>query len=845
MFRLSLKMTLARKGRLILTSLAIILGTSFLSGTYIFSDTLNKTFERLFSDVFRDVDAYVRSSSFVEVDFGGEQRSSTPIEALETVLAVPGVKDAVGDIQGFARIIGKDGTPLGADNGPPTFGGIAASNIVGLWNIEEGRLAVGPTEVVLDKASADNGDFVLGDTVRVNAQSGSREFTLVGIANYGDVSSPGGATFALFDQPTASEFLLKPGLVDAFLIQGDGSLSDEELANAVNKALDPADKLETLTGAEITEETQGQIQTVLNFLTTFLKVFSYIALGIGCFVIYNVFSITAAQRLRENALMRAIGASKRQVATALLVEATIVGVLGSLMGFVAGIGISRGLSALLKAFGAELPTKGLTIQTSAFVTTMIVGVLVTIFSAVFPALRAGRVLPLAALRDTALETIGSNVKRFVIAFIILALGIVAITAAANDAPLGVLGLGVLFVFTAVLIMGPGISRPVALTLGQPIRKIRGVTGGMARQNAARNPKRTARTAAPVLIGVALVTAFASFASSFKSEIRDTIGSQFKGDFAISVSNNGFGGLPITLVDEIGALPEVAQATGLGFATITLDGKGRFVQVINPKTTAGLIDLEMVSGSQSALSANGILVSDTRAIAKDWSIGTPLDIVLVDGTTKTVTIEGTFVASGFTGSYVINRDLFADTTNTLFDNSIYVTLKPGVSADVARAKIEALSSEKGLGKVESRAEFIDAQSSQIDQFFGIIYGLLFLSIIIAIVGIVITLLLSVFERRREIGLLRAVGMTRGQAWESITWESVITSFIGAVTGIVLGIVMGAVLITVLSSNGISTFRLPVGTTIFILIMAFIVGVIAAVYPAWRATRTDIISAIATN
>jgi putative ABC transport system permease protein len=337
MFRLSLKMTLARKGRLILTSLAIILGTSFLSGTYIFSDTLNKTFERLFSDVFRDVDAYVRSSSFVEVDFGGEQRSSTPIEALETVLAVPGVKDAVGDIQGFARIIGKDGTPLGADNGPPTFGGIAAANVVGLWNIEEGRLAVGPTEVVLDKASAENGDFVLGDKVRVNAQSGSREFTLVGIANYGDVSSPGGATFALFDQPTASEFLLKPGLVDSFLIQGDGSLSDEELANAIDKALDPADKLETLTGAEITEETQGQIQTVLNFLTTFLKVFSYIALGIGCFVIYNVFSITAAQRLRENALMRAIGASKRQVATALLVEATIVGVLGSLMGFVQSI----------------------------------------------------------------------------------------------------------------------------------------------------------------------------------------------------------------------------------------------------------------------------------------------------------------------------------------------------------------------------------------------------------------------------------------------------------------------------------------------------------------------------
>ena len=313
MLRLASKMAMARKGRLVLTSLAIILGTSFLSGTFIFSDTITKTFDRLFTDVFRDVDAYVRSSSFIEVPFGGEQRGSTPIDALPTVLEAPGVADATGDIQAFARIIGKDGEPIGLDNGPPTFGGIASASVAGLWTIEDGRLPEGPSQMVMDRASADDGGFVVGDTVRVNAQSGSREFELVGIASYGDISSPGGATFALFDQPTASEFLLKPGNVDAFLVQGDGSMSQEELAASIQSRLDPSLKLEVLTGAQIAEETKDQIGQAIGFLTTFLTIFSLIALGIGSFVIYNVFSITTAQRLRENALLRAIGAERGQV----------------------------------------------------------------------------------------------------------------------------------------------------------------------------------------------------------------------------------------------------------------------------------------------------------------------------------------------------------------------------------------------------------------------------------------------------------------------------------------------------------------------------------------------------
>ncbi len=843
MLGLSLRMTLARKGRLVLTSLAIILGTGFLSGTLIFSDTLNKTFDRLFADVFRDGDAYVRSSQFDEVGFGGEQRAQTPITALETVLAVDGVDDATGDIQAFARIIAKDGTPMGSENGPPTFGGIATESLAGLWTIEEGRLPVGPTEMVMDKATAKNADYAIGDRVRVTAQSGSRTFTLVGIANYGDVSSPGGATFALFDQPTASEFLLREGYVDAFLVKGDGTLSDEDLAARITASLDPTLKLETLTGAQITQETQDQIGQVLSFLTIFLTAFSLIALGIGCFVIYNVFSITIAQRLRENALLRAIGASKRQVSTSMFVEAGVIGVIGSFLGFASGIGLSQALSALLNAFGVEIPTKGLSVSVSTLVITVLVGTIVTLVSAIFPALRAGRVPPLAALRDTALEVVDQRGRRVLIGVVVSALGALGITLTALGRSNNFLGFGILFVFAGVIIIGPAISKPVALALGRPIERWRGVTGGMARQNAARNPKRTARTAAPVLIGVALVTAFTAFAASLRAEIRDTIGSSFRGDYALSVDSQGFGGIPLTVTDQIAALPAVQQATGIGFVSVKFGEDSRFAVVIDPATTGGLYDFTMLEGRQDTLSPTGVLVSKTVATNKALSVGSTIPITLLDGDVVNAKVEGIFDGEGTFGNYVVNRKLFTDTSTPLFNNYVYIVKSPGADDEALESAVSAITTELGIGTLQSREEFIDAQAAQVNQILGLIYGLLTLSIFIAVVGIVITLLLSVFERTREIGLLRAVGMTRSQVRTTVRWESVITSLYGAVVGVILGIVMGADLIGVLADGGLSAFRLPVTGTVVILVLSFIIGVLASIYPARRATKVNVMRAIA--
>ena len=845
MLRIALKGILGRKARLVLTSLAVILGTAFLSGTAVFSATLNRTFDNLFSDVFRNVDSYVRSTQVIEADFGAEERQRIPAELIAMIEAVPGVGDVQGDIQAFARIIGKDGQPLGSEGaGPPTFGSVGEEFKGALWTISEGKFPSNSTEVALDEASAKAGNYVVGDIVKVVAQTGSREFTLVGIAGYGDVRSPGGATFALFDLATAQEFLAKPGFVDAILISGDGSASDEELAQAISAVIPSSYKTETLTGAEITKETQDQIGSALSFFSILLSTFSYIALGVGSFVIYNVFSISAAQRQRENALLRAIGASKKQVTRALMIESVVVGLFGSTIGLFAGIGLSKALSALLKAASIDLPSGDLVVPSSAVVNTIVVGLIVTVASAWLPARRAGKVPPLAAMRETAIEIVALSRRRSLFGLILIALGAATIVAVTSGASNKWLGLGILFVFSGTITLGPVIARPVALLLGKPAEKFRGVTGTMARQNSARNPKRTSRTASPVLIGVALVTAVAALAASISSQIDGVFTQQFKGDYAINTNARGFGGLSPSLADDINALPEVERATGIGLLTVKIDGKGQYLTTINPATVEGVYDIGLTSGSYADLTPETIFVSQQYAENNDAKLGDTLQVTLADAQVKTLSIAGIYEFDELAGKYTVSRDLTKDTTVITFDLGVYIKIKSGVSDESARTALQAAVDKYGQGTLLSKREYIDSQSGQINQLLGLIYGLLFLSVIIAIVGIIITLLLSVFERQREIGLLRAVGMTKSQVRTTVRWESVITSLLGAVVGIVLGVGLGWVIVYALRDQGLSSFSVPVGPTVSILIMAFVIGVLAAVYPAWRATRVNLLAAITT-
>ena len=845
MFRIALKGILGRKARLILTSLAVILGTSFLAGTSVFSDTLNRTFDNLFSDVFKNVDAYVRSTQVIDADFGQEERQRISADLVSIVEKVPGVRDASPDIQAFARIIGKDGKPIGSDGqGPPTFGSIGEEFAGALWSTAKGDWPNGPSEVVIDEASAKAGKYELGDTVKVVAQSGSREFTLVGIASYGDVRSPGGATFALFDSVTAAEFLTKPGFIDAILVSGDGSVSDEKLSKAIQDALPTTSKTETLTGAEITLETQDQIGSALDFFGILLSTFSFIALGVGCFVIYNVFSISAAQRQRENALLRAIGASRKQITRAMLIEATVVGLLGSVIGLVAGIGLSAGLSALLRAVNIDIPSGGLVLSQNTVTSTIIIGLIVTVLSAILPARRAGKVPPLAAMRATALEIAEPGRKRLYTGLISIALGLAIIVAVVMGASNNYLGIGILFVFIGTIVLGPIIARPVAMFLGRPAARFRGVTGVMARQNSARNPKRTSRTASPVLIGVALVTAVTALAASIKGQIDDVFTAQFKGDYAISTDARGFGGLSLSLAVDLNKMPQVEKATGFGFLTVKIEDNGQYLTTITPKTIEGLWDIGLINATYSDLTTSDIFVSESTAKKKNIALGSVLQTTFGDGSTRPLKVAGFFVNDEI-GNYIANSALVDGSAIIMFDIGVYIKTKDNVDKAEAFTALENAVKKYGQGELLTKQEYINKQSGQVNQLLGLIYGLLMLSVIISIVGIIITLLLSVFERQRELALLRAVGMTRSQVRTTVRWESVITSLLGAVLGIILGIGLGWVIVFALKDQGLTSFKLPVGPTIVIMIMSFIVGLFAAIYPAWRATRVNILDALNTN
>ncbi|MFI0524654.1 MAG: ABC transporter permease [Ilumatobacteraceae bacterium] len=844
MFRLAMRSVVARWPRLLLTALAIVASTSFLSGTFIFRDTIERTFDALFADVYERVDGYVQSSNSVENLFGLERRDRLPAEILDEIRAVPGVADAQAAVQGDAVVIAKDGTPIERPTAP-TFGAAINEGELSVWRLAEGRLPDGGNDVVLDTLTAQDGGFALGDEVTVNADSGSRVFTLVGIVEYDDIISPGNATWALFDGKTAEEFIAKPGFIDAVLVLGDGSVSADQLVQRLADTLDP-EVAEALTSAEITAQTQSEIEKSLSFLTIFLSIFSFIALGVGMFVIYNVFSITAAQRQRENALLRALGANRRQITWSMMIEALVIGLFGSGVGLLGGVGLAAGIKRLLDAFDYVIPARGLAIEPRTVVVTLLAGTLASLLAALGPAIGAGRVPPVAAMSAAVLERVGSVRRRVVWAVISAVIGVGSIVNVMMGGDAVLLAVGVVGLFAAVLLLGPVMARPIARVIGAPVQRARGVTGTMARGNVQRNPRRTARTAAPVLIGVALVTGASVFAASIKEQIRDTVGSTFIGDYVVNSTNGGSVSFGQEFVDQLNEVPEVGVASGLGFAFGVADAEGKAASgaVVNPATAQGLVNLVFVQGTMSDLTPAGILISEGEA--KDRAVGIGGEVVLrVDGADLALTVQGIYESSDFIPARTYHRDTFVDTSIVTPAGIVSLTRAAGVSDSQFRAAVDTVVEAYGIGTLQDKREFIDSRADIVDRSLAFIYGLLLLSIMIATFGIVITLLLAVYERRRETGLLRAVGMTRAQVRTTVRWESVITSLYGAAVGVLMGLVLGYVIIVSLRDQGLTEYTIPVASIVWIMGLAFTAGVVAAVVPAWRATRLDILRAIAAD
>jgi putative ABC transport system permease protein len=743
-------------------------------------------------------------------------------------------------VQGYARIIGTNGKPLGSDQGPPTFGGAYSGGALSPWTIVDGRAPTGSNEVMLDRGSFKDGKFALGDAVTIVSQAGSRQFDIVGVVRFGNTDSPGGTTYALFDLPTAQSFIGQPGTVDAVLAKGDGSLSQEALAERVRTAVGQQD-LEVLTGKQITKETQTDIEKSLSAFNIILLVFAGVALFVSIFIIYNTFSIIVAQRQRETALLRAVGASRRQVLDNLLIEAVAIGVIASLVGFLAGIGVSALLKALLAAFGIDIPAGGLVVLPRTLIISLIVGVLVTVISAILPAVKASRTPPVAAMRDIAIDTSGTSRGRLIWGILIIILGAV-LTGIGLTGQFVALGFGIALIFIGVFVLGPLIARPFARFIGAPLPRIKGVSGRLAQENAMRNPKRTSRTAAALMIGVALVAGISVLAASVQSSIRHILGQQFTGDFVVSTNTQGFGGLPLTVSQQLNQLPQVQAAAGVEIGIAKVGDSSETLSVVDPSVAGQLFDFQFVEGSFADLTDTGVLISRAHADSAHLGVGDTVTMTLLNGKNVDLKVAGIYKNAQLAGTYTVTQGMYANSGADQFYFSVFVKKKDGVSDADAQAAIESVAKNYPNATVKSRAQFIDDQAAQIDQIVNLFYGLLFLAVLIAAFGIANTLSLSVYERTRELGLVRAVGATRRQVRATVRWESVITALLGAVQGIIIGVLLGYAVILALSDQGFSSFTLPVGRLIIILVLAFIIGVLAAVRPARRAAKLDVLRAV---
>lgn len=841
MLKATLKSLMTHKLRLAMTALAIVLGVSFVAGTYVLSDTINATFNNLFAKAYSGVDVTIRGVQEFE-DFESDERPPLPESLLEEVAAVEGAAEAVGSVEGSATFIDKEEEAI-IPQGPPTLGfswrgSDEPSNPL---TLRDGVEPTSPTDVVMDAHTAEENDFHVGDQVEILIKGPAQRFTISGIVGFGDLDNLAGATLAVFEQETAQKLFDKVGEFDSIDVVGEEGVAQDELADRIVAAI--GTDYDVSTGEQITSEATDQIAEGLSFFIIALLVFAAIALFVGSFIIANTFSIVVAQRTRELALLRAIGASRRQVLGSILIEATLTGLVASAIGVGVGILVAIGLRNLLKAFGIDLPTGSLVIGPKAVIIPMIVGTLVTVGSSISPARRATKVPPVAAMREGFAVSVRAGRRRLIAGAVALVLGVVVLLLGlfiGGDSALQQVGLGAFLTFVGVAAIAPVLAGPMARFLGAPFARFLNVPGRLARDNSTRNPKRTSSTAAALMIGVALVGFITIFASSLKASQIDLI--EGSTNFDLIVQGKSFEGFDPEVEETVKNLPEVEVAAGFRSGPSLIEGKTVGVSGVDIAAGAQTLNFDMVSGSTEAAEDGGLLVAEDEAEEHDWSVGDTIEMRFQAAPPREVEIKGIYERNPVAGSYVLSLpDFEAGFTEPKLNLLLIQTSDPFSPSDARSGIGEALEGFPSV-ELDNREEFLDSAAASVDQLLGLVSALLGLALIIAFIGIVNTLALSIFERTREIGLLRAIGMSRGQVRRMIRWEAVIVAMLGAVLGLVIGMFFGWALVAALKDEGISEFRLPLGTLIAYVFIAGIAGVGAAVFPARRASKIDVLRAI---
>ncbi len=847
MFKTNLKGLWAHKRRLVGTSLAVLLGIMFLTGILVLGDTLRASFDDAFAEANEGTALVVRPVSAIDgADANPAAGGLLDQSIVEEVGAVDGVGTVAPVVEAYGRIVGADGEPLGG-GGPPTLAGNWITE-PGLnpYDLIEGRAPEADGEVVINEAAPDGGDLAVGDTTIVQTPE-PIEVTIVGLARFGSSGALGGVTFAGFTLESAQQNLTGlPGELTSISVAAAPGTTEEELAPRVGEVL--PEGAEAITGTALAAESVSDINDeFLGVFTTFLVVFAGIALLVATFSIYNTFSILVAQRGRESALLRALGASRRQVVTSVAVEALAVGVVASLIGILAGLGVAAGLQALLDAADLGFPSHPLVFTGGTAVLSLVVGLVVTLLAAVAPAVRASRVSPMAALAEVAVDRTDASRARAILGTAVTALGVAAVligVISTGDGVLAAAGLGAVGVIVGGVTLGPVVARPRAGVLGSPLPVGGGIPGWLARGNAMRNPRRTAGTASALMVGIGVVALFTVFAASLTESVDQAVSESFGGDLVIAAEGFGEVGFSPGLASDVGGLEEVSVAVGLGGGEAPIGGDDERFTAANPGALAAVADLDVVEGSLEELGEDRFAVSEVQATEQGWTVGTTVDVTYADGATDELTVAAVYDDRNLVGDHLLTPETTAPHTVQALDMMVFIDLAGGVSLAEGKAAVAGVANSYGA-EVQDRDEFVTSVASGVDQMLAVVYALLALAIIIALMGIANTLSLSIHERTRELGLLRAVGETRGQLRSMVRWESVIISTFGTVGGLGLGVFLGWALVRAASSaeQGLTTFALPVGSLVVVLVAGAVVGVVAGLRPARRGARLDVLRAIA--
>ena len=841
MLRAAIRSLLARKVRLLLTGLSVVLGVGFMAGTFVLTDTMTQAFNELFETTYSRIDVLVRSeNAFTAQTSSLEERESIPESVLADVADVPGVARAVGDVVGYAQIVDPATGDVIGTFGPPT----AASgwNDLNGFTLEPGGSPPqGPDQVVIDAGTAESYDISVGDQVRILFEGPPGEFEVVGVAGYGDGGSLFGATWALFDLPTAQSQLGKEGELDSISVVAEEGVTGIDLQGRIADAL--PDGAEAVTAATVTSEAQDQISTGLGFLRTAFLVFAFVALFVGAFIIFNTFAIIVAQRTRELALFRALGASGRQVMTSVMIEATVIGIVSSLIGVLVGIGIAILLKSALNATGFDIPSSGTAILPRTFVVSIVVGTLVTVIAAVVPARRAARVAPIEALRE-AQDRPGRSLRfRIVAGVVVLALGVIPLLYGLFGRPADALqfvGIGVALTFVGVAMLTPLIARPIAGAIGLPIRRV-GVPGKLGRENSMRNPRRTAATASALMIGLGLVVFVAVFGASAKASTTVVLERTLKADFILTSPT--FSGFSTSAAEDVRAVEGIETVSQVRQAEAKVDGGTVFITGVDPATFDAVSELGVLEGSVTDLNGpNTIAVHEDIAANEGWGIGDTVTAEWPSTGEVELEIAAIYEENGLIGDWVTSLDTYD--ANVAQELDLFVLIKTEPGADVAAVQSDlgsALETYPNI-EVQDQASFRDMYADFLNQLLNLVTALLLFAVIIALFGVMNTLYLSIYERTRELGLLRAVGLTRRQTRSMVRWEAVIISIMGALLGVVIGILFGVALQQALAPEGFSELGIPGGQLAFYVVFAAVMGVVFAIFPARRAAKLNVLEAI---